>query len=176
MKEEGTKGGRDRSTDKAFAELMGSDAPTHYALVPRKDRKGKKVEGRYSEVACPPDIETYQDHLDGRLGLSVVLNCRDDDGVLRMTKRILADSDDYSLAPDEVCRRLREQQIPASVTRSKSGGAHVHVFFKEKVPTDRARSLGFQIVAALALTDFEVFPKQEVIQQGQRRQPPVLRR
>jgi hypothetical protein len=47
------------------------------------------------------------------------------------------DIDQYPLDHSEVLKRLSRLELPLVVCRSKSGGAHLYLFFKEFVEAER---------------------------------------
>lgn len=70
------------------------------------------------------------------------------------------DIDKYNINLEDLSRRLVKDQIPMVVCRSKSGGAHVYMFFKEPVEAELLREKLSTIASFLGYGDSEIFPKQ----------------
>ena len=81
-----------------FAAEMGSDTPWHYDFRQRRDKQGKvKAEGAYVRVVGRPEPDAWGNHLfGGGTALTLVLNCADQDGKLRLVRRAVLDIDEYS--------------------------------------------------------------------------------
>jgi hypothetical protein len=74
------------------------------------------------------------------------------------------DIDDHGLDLSQLDRDLQEMDVPAVVCRTKSGGAHVYLFFSEPAPANRVRAFLGRLTATLGYPDAEVFPKQDALQ------------
>jgi hypothetical protein len=83
-----------------------------------------------------------------------------DDGTCRFAA---IDVDEYSLDLPAVDARVKGTGLPLVVCRTKSGGAHLYVFFSENAPADRVRKLMSDWAAALGWPRSEIFPKQSAI-------------
>lgn len=71
------------------------------------------------------------------------------------------DIDDYTLDHGELVERLEKLKVPCVVCKTKSGGAHIYVFFSEPVPAAEVMSKLRELAARLDRGGCEVFPKQE---------------
>lgn len=107
-----------------------------------------------------PDLGDYGEHLAGSVGLGVVPIC--DDGQCWFGA---IDIDAHGDAPDidlvELERRVRQSNLPLTVCRSKSGGAHLYVFGMEPLPARLLRSALAKWAATIGYAGVEIFPKQE---------------
>ena len=63
--------------------------------------------------------------------------------------------------PAELARRIGKMKLQAVVCRSKSGGAHVYVFFKRPNPVHDVLEYVHALAAMLGFGGAEIFPKQE---------------
>jgi AAA domain/TOTE conflict system, Archaeo-Eukaryotic Primase domain len=109
--------------------------------------------------------DAWDSHLSGDTGLLVIPSRKD--GRCRFAAIDLDGKNYLSTASDlvEKIDRLKlRHRCP--VTRSKSGGQHVWFLFDEPVDAGLARSALEVLASALKLSDYEVFPKQERIEDG----------
>jgi len=106
-------------------------------------------------VDSTPSIDTFKNHLNGQHPLGIYpLN---DDEMVRFAA---IDIDLYPFDHAKLARQLDEWELPFVVCNSKSGGAHVYVFFSE--PEDPVRVIAElqKVSAALGYPGAEIFPKQ----------------
>lgn len=73
------------------------------------------------------------------------------------------DIDNYTIDHGKLVSRLEELGVPAMVARTKSGGAHIYVFFTEGIPAADVMSKLRELAARLGHGGCEVFPKQEQV-------------
>jgi len=102
----------------------------------------------------------YTDHLSGVKSLGIIPV--DEKGMVTFAE---IDIDDYNLDIKHLAKRLR--QTPFVVLRTKSGGAHVAVFFNTPTEARKVRKKLTTIAAALGYKGCEIFPKQNIIEEGQ---------
>jgi len=76
------------------------------------------------------------------------------------------DWDVYPLNHKQIAQDLKRKQIPLTVFRSKSGGAHLFLFVKEPVQASMMRNKLKEFAAAIGHARAEIFPKQEKITQN----------
>jgi hypothetical protein len=116
----------------------------------------EKVSGQAMTLATPPTVDMWRQHLDGKRSLGIVPIM--DDGNCNWA---CIDIDTYK---GDVCAQivqfLKKYKIPFIVCRSKSGGAHVYVFFKEPVPAPVIIRKMNAIAKSMGHEGAEVFPKQ----------------
>lgn len=140
--------------------------------------KGKMTGSRGTHPDEPVTLELWEGHLAGRMGLGII-PIRDDATV----RFAAADIDEYKVkciecngAKDgcEACEhrgwnyldlvalqaKIVKLDLPLLVTRTKSGGAHLYIFFREPVKADLARAKLAEWVVALGYPGIEIFPKQ----------------
>lgn len=114
-----------------------------------------KVEGGAQTVKGAPTEEAWQAHLSGKgpgLGLVPLL----DDNTSVFWSAI--DIDRYPI--DHAALERDCANLPITITKSKSGGAHLWMFFKEPTNAKLVMSKLQQLSAALGYGGVEVFPKQ----------------
>lgn len=128
------------------------EIPKNKSLQPGEKNKGKAwtVQGEITTAVL-------RDHLDGQgPGLGVIMLCADDTcwfGAI--------DVDDYTVDHAKLCALIDKHQLPVVVCRTKSGGAHLYVFFTEAIPASIVRDRLDEWRAALGLSPkTETFPKQ----------------
>jgi len=102
----------------------------------------------------------FSNHLSGKLGLGVV-PIRDDGmcwwGAIDIDNH--GKSEDLDLVGIEA--KIKSQQLPLIVCRSKSGGAHLYIFFNEPVRADILKAVLTKWMSDLQLEGSDcVFPKQ----------------
>lgn len=116
----------------------------------------EKVSGQALTIATPPTVAMWQQHLAGDRSLGIVPIM--DDGNCMWA---CIDIDTYK---GDVCAQivafLKKYRIPFIVCRSKSGGAHVLVFFKEPIPAPVVIRKLNAIAKSMGHEGTEVFPKQ----------------
>ncbi len=143
---------------KKFFELFAGLDRAHgtYVTLDKANAK-KKVEGRAVTLTKPVTEALWEAHLDGSgKGLGII-PIMDDANV----NWAAIDIDDYELNHIALEEKINKIKLPVVMCRTKSGGAHLYVFFKEPVTAKLARSKLMEWVIALGLgIGTEIFPKQ----------------
>jgi hypothetical protein len=117
---------------------------------------GEKQKGRYDTIRETATDAVWQNHLDGKAELGIIPIL--DDGTCYFGA---IDLDIYNLDLASVEAKIRANNLPLTVCRTKSGGAHLFLFLKEPVNAGKVRqSLGTWAIA-MGFTETEIFPKQE---------------
>lgn len=117
---------------------------------------GDKVNGQASTVHGKLTSVEYDKHLSGEQGL----------GVIPINKSSKCwwgaiDVDDYKLDLADLDKKV--QDTPFVLCRTKSGGAHLYIFFKEAQPAKKVRQKLFEFACYILYPDSELFPKQDKI-------------
>lgn len=135
-----------------------SNAFGQYTVNEQEPKTGKNV-GPRSTKTGRLTLHHYRVHLDGTgPGLGVIMVLDEHGNVVFCA----LDSDNYHIAPELWEQRVRELKLPMVVCRTKSGGAHLYLFFVEPVPAKWAREQLARFRDALGLPKtIEIFPKQE---------------
>lgn len=132
------------------------DAYGCYEIVDQ-GRSTVKKSGNAMTVSKPLTIMQWQDHVNGKMGLGVIpitrkntcwWACMDIDSYDGFDHRALLES-------------IFELNLPILVCKSKSGGAHCFVFFKEDVPCVDVRQFLTKVSIMIGHAGCEVFPKQD---------------
>lgn len=126
-----------------------------YAII---DKGGKtKVDGRAITLSEPVTIEKWEKHLAGTsAGIGIVPI--DDDANVHWSA---IDIDDYALDHQILWDKIQKLSLPLIICRSKSGGAHLYVFYTEPVSAKLSRGKLMEWVIALGCKPgTEIFPKQ----------------
>ena len=135
--------------------FIGSQGAHGQTDVTGRQRNGKQ-QAKYEIVRRPLTVELVQDHLDGKIGVGSIPidetnNCQF--GAL--------DIDDYGVDLPTLFKKVERFKLPLVLCRSKSGGAHLYIFFSEKVAASEARDRLAEFSSVLGWGNCEIFPKQE---------------
>lgn len=116
---------------------------------------GPKQQTPSKTVHEPPTVELWEQHLAGTYSLGIV-PIRDDAtccfGAI--------DIDKYDKELSVLADQLQLLQLPLTLCRSKSGGAHLYLFMKEDCPAELVRGKLMEWAVALGYSGVEIFPKQ----------------
>ena len=121
--------------------------------ITSKEARGK-ITGNASTIKEAPSIADWEGHLAGVAGVGIIPIMQDECcyfGAL--------DIDDHSINLAELEENCGG--LPVVIARSKSGGAHVYMFFSEPVPARLVRSKLSELAQLLNVAGCEIFPKQE---------------
>tara|TARA_Y100000310_G_scaffold219354_1_gene220770 strand:+ start:6882 stop:8423 length:1542 start_codon:yes stop_codon:yes gene_type:complete len=117
--------------------------------------KNDKVEGQGRTVQGDYISELWEKHLAGGEGLGVCpIN---DDSFCRFGA---IDIDEFSIDHRALEQRVRKSKLPLLVCRTKSGGVHLYIFFKEWIPAETVYTTLLEWATFLGFFKVEVFPKQ----------------
>lgn len=120
---------------------------------------GLKVQGTAVTKRAPVTEQLWEGHLSGTKGIGIV-PIREDNTCLFGA----IDIDEYkNYDLKDAVDACKKAKAPVVVCRSKSGGAHVYMFFSEPIPAaDVKRKLG-ELASVLGHPTSEIFPKQDVV-------------
>ena len=130
-----------------------------YGTFQPKDslREDNKAEGETWIRKKPLEDSLWKDHLEGAWPSLGIFPINDED----KCRWGCIDVDEYPLDHTSIARKLAEKNLPFVVTKSKSGGAHIFLFFKDYVPASLVHNKIKELAAFMGLGHCEVFPKQE---------------
>lgn len=118
--------------------------------------KSGKVKGKARTLRKPVTDKLWKQHLDGELGLGITPI--DDDGVCSFGA---IDIDIYEgLDHKDIEKQIQANNLPLFVCTTKSGGAHLYLFLKEKTPASLVRARLMEWSTVLGYPGVEIFPKQ----------------
>lgn len=124
-----------------------------------QDTRGKRAAKHWTEKR-PVNIANWAAHVHGdvALGLSPI-NSKNS------VHWGAIDIDVYNNAKlhEEYCMKLSKLGVPATVTRSKSGGVHIFFLLSEWVPAETMLNKLQEIAAYLGRAAAEIFPKQTTL-------------
>ena len=110
--------------------------------------------------------EDYQKHLDGKV--SIGLQPCDDEGTCSFGAIDVDPKDysDYNLG--KFLKVIEDKNLPVIPIKSKSGGLHVYIFTKEKVPATLIREVLQNLLFLFGLSSkTEIYPKQTKLGKNQ---------
>lgn len=128
-----------------------------------ENKKKQEIKKSAWTAKTPVTSKLWGHHLSGQYHL----------GIITITEQAncwwgAVDIDDYSVDHMAVVARLASLKVPALVCRTKSGGAHVYLFFSEPIPASVVMPKLRELSAALGYGGSEVFPKQTEVVSEQR--------
>lgn len=118
------------------------------------DEKGKRKSKNYT-LHSDYEEENWEAHLNGIEGLGVIPIT--DDATCNWGA---IDIDIYPLDLIKLEEQVRSVKLPFVVLRTKSGGAHLTVYFEHFENCNEVRSKMAEAAVALGLGDREIYPKQ----------------
>jgi len=123
----------------------------------------KKVQGSAKTVEGPVTPEHWQAHIDGKYGVGIVPIT--DEGTCSWAA---IDFDIYDqLTVKRFVTDAKRSGFPFVWCKSKSGGAHLYMFFAQPIAaTDVRKKLG-DLARVLGYPKIEIFPKQERLEPNQ---------
>ena len=128
-----------------------------YQVVDKKSKRGK-IGGQAKTLKEPVTAAVWSDHLSGKTGLGIVpIN---DEGNSWFGA---IDVDVYDLNLNNLESRIRKAEIPLTVCRTKSGGAHLYLFLKEAASASLVRDKLMEWSVFLGYPHVEIYPKQSEI-------------
>lgn len=117
--------------------------------------------GRGKTVRSQITNKQYEQHLNGSVGLGVVpINEQNE------CNFAVIDIDEDTIDHTYLASQIEAMEMPLLVCRSKSGGAHLYTFMDPPVPAVVARKALGLYASRLGYGSSEIFPKQDVINDG----------
>ena len=142
---------------KNFIDLFAGLKRAHgCTYVEKKSSDGTKVKGKSFVKREPVTDKLWQDHINGiepSLGIIPI----DENNQCRWG---CIDVDKYNLNHKKIITLINNHQLPLTLCRSKSGGAHIFLFTTTPVEAKLMRDRLTSISAFLGFGNAEVFPKQ----------------
>jgi len=148
---------RDIVKDK-FIEIFKGLNVAYGKFVPGGKNEVGKVKGEANTIRCPGGIpeELWGQHLNGQKSLGIIPI--DEKNKCRWG---CIDIDSYNGFDHlELITKIRKHGLPLIVCRSKSGGAHVFMFFTVPVKASSVQSRLKDFASFLGCAGSEIFPKQ----------------
>jgi hypothetical protein len=129
--------------------------------VPTGSGSKQEIRASARTIKEPVTEDAWRSHLAGTRPLGIV-TIREDDSCLWAA----VDVDDYTVDHADLAAALRDNKVPALVCKTKSGGAHVYIFFSEAIPAERVVPRMRELAALLGRGTSEIFPKQVKFPRG----------
>ena len=123
-----------------------------------RERDGKQT-GKVTLVKRPVTDEVWKQHLTGSQSLGIIPIRADNTCLFGAI-----DIDSYgNFEYNKLVKKLETNRFPLVLTRSKSGGAHLWIFFENPVPADLVQTKLREFASAIGFGRSEIFPKQSEI-------------
>jgi hypothetical protein len=116
------------------------------------------IKGSAKTVRDPVTVELWKEHISGKIHIGII-PIREDSTCLWGS----IDIDKYDLVHGDIVKELDSLGITLLVCRSKSGGAHLYIFFSEPVPAGEVQQKLRELAMTLGHGDSEIFPKQDSV-------------
>lgn len=144
-------------TQRFMEAFRGSDAAHGQTQIGTK-RKNGKTEAKSFVVREPLTEAKVEEHLSGKSGVGAIPIRSDNKCCFAAL-----DIDTYPIDHQKIVMAIAEFSLPIVVCRSKSGGAHLYIFFDDWYEAIYVREYMSEIAAALGYAGCEIFPKQDEI-------------
>ena len=144
-------------TQRFMEAFRGSDAAHGQTHIGTK-RKNGKTEAKSFVVREPLTEAKVEEHLSGKSGVGAIPIRSDNKCCFAAL-----DIDTYPIDHHKIVMAIAEFNLPMVVCRSKSGGAHLYIFFDDWYEAIYVREYMSEIAAALGYAGCEIFPKQDEI-------------
>ncbi len=145
------------SAERLLAAFEGSTAAYGETTVGRIGRKGK-AEAKSFIRRGQMTVEMVQKHIDGQQGVGAIPITQEN-----MCRFGALDVDVYDLDHASLQKKIQTLKLPLIHCRTKSGGAHLYLFFRDWQPASLAREYLIEMSIALGFSGCEVFPKQDAL-------------
>ena len=131
---------------------------THGAEETRTGAVKREIKKSAKTLREPVTLELWEQHLSGQRAL----------GIITITEEATCwwsalDIDKYDIVHLDLVKELAERKIPAVVCRTKSGGAHIYLFFSEAIPAGEVMAKMRELASSLGQGGCEIFPKQDQV-------------
>lgn len=124
--------------------------------------KGKKEKGKSYTQPYPVTEKLYKEHLEGIKGLGIIPI------ILNKCNFAAIDIDIYDKDISYFVDMIYRYNLPLLPFKTKSGGLHLFMFFKEPIKASKARKVMTDIILLLGLKNkTEIFPKQSTLSNKQ---------
>ena len=136
-----------------FAALFRGNARSFGQYNPNAKTKMLTVKAAYTD-------EHIRSHLEGEIGLGMVPIMDDNNCLFAAIDIDTHGPQGGSVDLLAIDQRITRNNLPLTVCRSKSGGAHCYLFLSDPTPAERVRIVLGRWAAVLGYPQAEIFPKQ----------------
>jgi hypothetical protein len=140
-----------------FMALFRGNERSFGVFNPNARTKMTTVKALYTE-------EHVRSHLEGELGIGMVPILDDDTCWWAALDIDVHGPNKAQVDLIQIEQKVVRAELPLTVCRSKSGGAHCYVFFKEATPVVAARAMLTRWAGVIGHPQAEIFPKQSSLQ------------
>jgi len=141
-----------------FLDLFIGFSKAHGQTEVMDSQKNGKQQAKSFIVREPLTVDLVQLHLEGKKGVGSIPIDENNQCLFGAL-----DIDEYDLDLVKLFKKIKQLRLPLTVCRSKSGGAHLYIFLKEKVSATELRDRLSEFASALGYGQCEIFPKQEEV-------------
>ena len=138
-------------------EIFSGLTRAHGVFYKGEKKESGKVGGKAFIIKEDVTDKHWKDHVEGIDPSLGIIPIRDDS----TCSWSCIDVDDYSIDVRKTIANYSKLNLPIIPCRSKSGGFHLFIFFKEPVLAKDAIAKLTEIASVLGFADCEIFPKQE---------------
>ena len=141
-----------------FIEIFSGLNVAYGKFIPEDKNDAGKLQGKNQIIRQPDGLpeELWEDHLNGKVSLGIIPI--DENNKCRWG---CIDIDKYNGFDHlKLIKKIRDNNLPLIVFRSKSGGAHIFMFFTVPVKASLVQSRLKEFASFLGCASSEIFPKQ----------------
>ena len=141
-----------------FIEIFSGLNVAYGKFIPEDKNDAGKLQGKNQIIRQPDGLpeELWEDHLNGKVSLGIIPI--DENNKCRWG---CIDIDKYNGFDHlKLIKKIRANNLPLIVFRSKSGGAHIFMFFTVPVKASLVQSRLKEFASFLGCASSEIFPKQ----------------
>ena len=141
-----------------FIEIFSGLNIAYGRFIPEDKNDAGKLQGKNQIIREPNGLpeELWEDHLNGKVSLGIIPI--DENNKCRWG---CIDIDKYNGFDHlKLIKKIRDNNLPLIVFRSKSGGAHIFMFFTVPVKASLVQSRLKEFASFLGCASSEIFPKQ----------------
>jgi len=124
--------------------------------IPKTNQKDHKVQGEAFTTIDPVTDDLWDKHINGKQGLGIVPITDNNTCFFGAI-----DIDKYDINLNLLEKKIEQLKFPLILCRTKSGGAHLYIFFKDEISAKDVRLKLSEFSTVLGYTGSEIFPKQE---------------
>lgn len=148
-----------QDVDRFYALFRGNER-SYGVYLPQAKTKMMTIKGK------PHTHEDVRAHLEGERGLGIVPIMDDARCWFAAIDIDVHGPNGQHVDLQQIDERIVRNQLPLVACRSKSGGAHCYVFFKEPADAGRVRFMLERFAGVLGYPTSEIFPKQAVLKKN----------
>jgi hypothetical protein len=142
-----------------FASLLAGLTKAYGKFTAGEERADGKRQGRMvmvsEDLSEERVLELWEKHLSGEQSIGIV-PIREDNSCFWGA----IDIDDYQLDLKSLAKQLKDLELPMTICRSKSGGAHIYLFMTSPIAARKMQNKLREIAAGIGQGQAEIFPKQ----------------